>query len=73
MSYNCPVCNTLVGGSHAVYYCKHQFGNYTVYCHDDGKVNIYLEPRKNEYRFLLTVMHPKRLDEKYIDTLLLLK
>jgi len=64
MNYTCPVCNYII----TMLLHEHTVGLYTAYIHFDGEAYIY-----DGERCLLNLSFPKRLSEKYIDMVLLLK
>jgi hypothetical protein len=69
MSYTCPVCAmVLVFGS-----CIHSnIGKYHVYVYSTGEVNVWDDGDVRNGK-VLTLDKPRRLDEEYIDMLVMLK
>jgi len=65
MSYTCPVCNNCI---EEYKHCYHDVSEYTLFVYWDELVNIY----KGNDR-VMTIKNPRRLDEEYIDKMLLLK
>jgi hypothetical protein len=69
MSYTCPVCDKNIG-------CNHDFDRYSVIVYSDGVVSVYRRHDDNvnvNVMFLFELDCPKRLDDKYLDTVALLK
>ena len=75
MSKNyCLVCNKRLENTNLVEaICSHAVGKYQVYIHYDGTVNIYPIDDNIVSNKLLKLKYPKRLNEDYIDMMLLLR
>ena len=69
MIYTCPVCSIPVL---RMPHCFHEAGKYKLFIHYNGVVNVYID-RVSLDTHLFTLRSPKRLDENYIDMMLLLK
>jgi hypothetical protein len=63
-TYTCPVCNKLLKTV-----CEHYIGKYAVYVYFTGTVSVWDDDGNRLFR----LTNPKRLDEEYIDKLVLLK
>jgi len=68
MNYICPVCNEDFQSKYIEKTCTHRLGKYTAYVYNDGLISIWYTGK-----FVVRLERPKRLDETYIDMILLLK
>jgi len=70
MSYTCPVCDYCLYDYAS---CSHTVGKYLVFVYWDTEVRIYIQANYSDKNSRITLNSPKRLDEEYIDMLMLLK
>jgi len=80
MSYTCPVCDKNTSFFDEDQFdvlcdvlCEHDIGKYYIITFSDGAVGVYLYPITIRSSRILRLKSPKRLDEEYIDMMLLLK
>ena len=72
MSYTCPVCNYCLF-KYKYASCRHTVGKYLVFVYWDTEVRIYIQANYSDKNSRITLNSPKRLDEEYIDKMMLLK
>jgi len=71
MSYICPICNRNKITSELDFLCGHDVGKYSLRIYTDGYV--YVSMPSKDYYLVAKLHNPKRLDEKYLDMVVLLK
>jgi hypothetical protein len=69
----CIVCSKVLGLGNGMPHCNHIMGKYLVNTWYDGEVRIYTHNDERYRDLMIVIQNPKRLNEEYIDMMLLLK